>query len=241
MTRRGYHFTAAANSCTFASNLNIHVIYEDLVVLFGWDLKPLWQHAHQKLCDALRQGGKLEEALGSYRKLMDNIDETTKARCFHWSNAFRQDCSTLYLPKGDAAFTANDYDRAIDIYSVVIDLDCANETVFANRSKARSEKMLWQDALLDAQKVIELNPSSHIGYQLKHMALHGAQRYDQAIKAFEMMLTKMDNAHDIQIRKLRENYVCPSAIECDIRKFIDVQLDVAPAASFIQHHHWTPM
>jgi hypothetical protein len=132
----------------------------------------LWQHAHQKLCDVLRQGGKLEEALGSYRAMMDNIDETTKAHCFDWSNgksgvyvatqamispafysAFRQDCSTLYLPKGDAAFTANDYDRAIDIYSVVIDLDCANETVFANRSKARSEKMLWEDALLDAQKV----------------------------------------------------------------------------------------
>jgi cytochrome c-type biogenesis protein CcmH/NrfG len=32
------------------------------------------------------------------------------------------------------------------------------------------------------------------------MALHGAQRYDQAIKAFEMMLTKMDNTHDMQIR-----------------------------------------
>lgn len=39
--------------------------------------------------------------------------------------------------------------------------------------------MLWEDALLDAQKVIELNPSSHIGYQLKYIALHGAQRYDQ--------------------------------------------------------------
>lgn len=60
------HFTAAVNSSTFSSNLDIHIIYEDLVVLFGWDLKFLWQNAHQKLCDALHQGGKLEEALESY-------------------------------------------------------------------------------------------------------------------------------------------------------------------------------
>jgi hypothetical protein len=39
-----------------------------------------------------------------------------------------------------------------------------------------------------------------IGYQLKHIALHGAQRYDHAIKAFEVMLAKMDSAHDLQIR-----------------------------------------
>ncbi|KAG2339547.1 hypothetical protein BDR05DRAFT_991937 [Suillus weaverae] len=222
------YFTAAVKSSTFSSNLDIHLIYEDLVMLFGWNLKSLWQNAHQKLCNALRQGGKLEEALGSFREMMNIIDETTKARCFAWSIAFRQDCSAFYLPKGDAAFTASNYDKAIDLYSVVIDLDFANDTVFANRSKARSEKMLWEDALLDAQKVIELNPSSHIGYQLKHKALHGAQRYNQAIRAFEVMLTKLDSAHDMQIRKLREHYISPSEVERDIRKSVDVQLDVTP-------------
>lgn len=88
--------------------------------------------------------------------------------------------------------------------------------------------MLWEDALLDAQKVIELNPSSHIGYQLKYIALHGAQRYDQAIMAFEVMLAKLDSAHDMQIRKLREHYVSPSEVERDIRKSVDILLDVAP-------------
>ncbi|KAG1728163.1 uncharacterized protein EDB91DRAFT_1314289, partial [Suillus paluster] len=97
-----------------------------------------------------------------------------------------------------------------------------------NRSKAKSEKKLWEGALLDAQKVIELNPASHVGYQVKHQALHGAQRYDDAIEAFEMMLSKLDNAADTQIRKLREQYVSPSEAKDMVRKVIDTQLDTAP-------------
>jgi hypothetical protein len=44
-----------------------------------------------------------------------------------------------------------------------------------------------------------LNPLLHVGYRLKHTALHGAQRYSEAIEAFKMMLEKLDNAHDMQI------------------------------------------
>jgi hypothetical protein len=54
---------------------------------------------------------------------------------------------------GDAALAAGNYDRAVELCSAAIDLDFATDTVFANRSKARSGKMLWIDALLDAEKV----------------------------------------------------------------------------------------
>ncbi|KAG1806173.1 uncharacterized protein BJ212DRAFT_1538536 [Suillus subaureus] len=104
--------------------------------------------------------------------------------------------------------------------------------VFANRDMANSEKSLWEDVLLDAQKVIELNPSSHIGYRLKHTALHGAQRYNEAIEAFKVMLAKLDNAHDMQIRKLREQYASPSEADDVIQKVINVQLDTAPLRLF---------
>jgi tetratricopeptide (TPR) repeat protein len=75
--------------------------------------------------------------------------------------AFKQECSTLYAANGvadlavsgDVALAAGEYDRAIEIYSAAIDLDSATYTTFVNRSKARSEKMLWDDALRDAQKV----------------------------------------------------------------------------------------
>ncbi|KAG2346823.1 WD40 repeat-like protein [Suillus weaverae] len=236
------HFTAALNSSNLSSKLDIHEVYEDLVVLFGWDLKSLWLTAHQKWCDALLQAGKLQDAVKSYRYMMDNIDETTKASCLEWSNAFKQECSALYLTNGDAA---SEYDRAIDLYSAAIDLDSASDTVFANRSKAKLGEMLWEDALLDAQKVrwhlrfrslfdfgdaqvIQLNPSFHVGYKLKHAALHGARHYDEAIKAFQTMLSKLDNAPDRETQKLRQQYLSPSDVDRAIQKAIDAQLVNAP-------------
>lgn len=59
----------------------------------------------------------------------------------------------LCFTNGDAALAASKYDKAIDLYSVAVDLNCASDVVFANRSKAKLGKMLWEDALLDAQKV----------------------------------------------------------------------------------------
>ena len=45
-----------------------------------------------------------------------------------------------------------------------------------------------------------MNPSSYLGYNLKHAALHGAQRYDEAVMVFEVMLSKLDDAPDVEIR-----------------------------------------
>ncbi|KAG1774692.1 hypothetical protein EV702DRAFT_1121994 [Suillus placidus] len=57
----------------------------------------------------------------------------------------------------DITITASDHEKAIDgvidPYWSGIDLDFSTDTVFAYSSKANLEKMLWEDALLDAQKV----------------------------------------------------------------------------------------
>ncbi|KAG1786035.1 uncharacterized protein HD556DRAFT_1508452 [Suillus plorans] len=217
------HFTAALNYNAMPSKLDIHEIYEDLVVLFGWDMESSWQKAHQKRCDALFQAGRLQDAVKSYRYMMDNIDKTTKASCLEWSNG-----NALFLTKGDTALAAGDFNRAIDLYSAVTDLTSPSYVVFEKRSQAKLGKMLWMEALLDAQKVIQLNPSSHIGYKLKHAAFHGAQRYDEAISAFETMLSKLDDAPDTETRKLRQQYLSPYEVDRAIRKVIDAQLDNAP-------------
>jgi hypothetical protein len=70
-----------------------------------------------------------------------------------FQSAFKQECSALCAANGDAALAASDYDRAIDLYSATISLDSASSAVFANRSRANLGKMLWTEALLDAQKV----------------------------------------------------------------------------------------
>ncbi|KAG2337649.1 hypothetical protein BDR05DRAFT_894818 [Suillus weaverae] len=67
--------------------------------------------------------------------------------------AFTEECSALCHINGDAALAASEYDKAIDLYSVAINLDYTSDVIFANRSKAKLGKMLWEDALLDAQKV----------------------------------------------------------------------------------------
>ncbi|KAG1734822.1 heterokaryon incompatibility protein-domain-containing protein [Suillus lakei] len=199
-----------------------------LVQLFGLDLESLWLTAHQKRCQALLSAGKHEDGLKSHKTMMDAIDETTKASCLDWSNDFVAKCTALCFDDGDAALAASNYDMAIDLYSVVIDLTSPSDAIFSNRSKAKLGKRLWTDALLDAQKVIQLNPSSHVGYKLKHAAFHGAQRYDEAIAAFQMMLSKLANAPDTETRKLRQQYLSPSEVDRAIRKVIDAQLDNAP-------------
>ncbi|KAG2338322.1 hypothetical protein BDR05DRAFT_705055 [Suillus weaverae] len=222
------HFITALYSGNILSESPILGMYDDLVVLFGWDLKSLWLTAHQKWCQTSLAAGKVDEALELHKTMMDNIDETTKASCLDWSIAFKQECSMLFLTNGDAALAAREYDRAIDSYSAAIDLDSASDAVFAKRSKARLGKLLWTEALFDAQKVTELNSLSYLGYHLKYEALHGAQRYDEAIQAFQIMLSKLDNAHDTETRKLRQQYLSPSEVDRAIRKVIDDQLVNAP-------------
>lgn len=56
------------------------------------------------------------------------------------------------------------------------------------------------DAHFENAQAIELNPSSYAGYQVKHAALRGLQRYDEAIETFGIMLSKLDDASEVQIR-----------------------------------------
>ncbi|KAG2356068.1 hypothetical protein BDR07DRAFT_1424355, partial [Suillus spraguei] len=207
------HFTAAVNCSALSSKSDIHHIYEDLVV---------------NRCNALLQAGRLQDAVKSYQFMMDTTDDITKANCLDWSKDFTEQCRTLCLTSGDAALAASDLDGAIDLYSAVINLNCTSDIVFANRSKAKLGKMLWEDALQDAQKVIELKPSSHVGYQLTHAALHGAQRFDKAMDAFTIMLSKLDNAPEAHIRDLSRQYVRPSQVEDAIQRAVWTELEYSP-------------
>ncbi|KAG2351955.1 hypothetical protein BDR07DRAFT_1440454, partial [Suillus spraguei] len=85
-----------------------------------------------------------------------------------------------------------------------------------------------EDALQDAQKVIELDPSSHIGYQLTHAALHGLQRYDEAIDAFTIMLSMLDHAPEAKVRDLRQQYIHPSQVGDVIQKAVWTELEYIP-------------
>ena len=50
------------------------------------------------------------------------------------------------------------------------------------------------------RQVIELDPLSPWGYERKHAALHKAGDYENAINAFETMLSKVSQSSDLEIR-----------------------------------------
>ncbi|KAG0701427.1 hypothetical protein DFH29DRAFT_1000285 [Suillus ampliporus] len=171
-------------------------------VLFGWDLDSLWQIANQR---RLR------------RPAASNSLPVT----------FKQECTALCVLKGDEAAAASNLETAIELYSAAIALDCSRHS-FVHRSKANLERNLYAEALHDAEKVVELDPSSYIGYELKHTALHGAQRYDEAVKAFKIMLSRLADSPDAEIRKLRQQYGSLSEVEGTFRRAIHAQLENAP-------------
>ncbi|OJA07703.1 hypothetical protein AZE42_01860 [Rhizopogon vesiculosus] len=81
---------------------------------------------------------------------MDMSDEATTPSCRDWSIG-----NALFTSSGDAALAAMYHDKAIELYSSAIDLSSSSstDTMFEKRCRARLGKMLWEDALLDAQKV----------------------------------------------------------------------------------------
>ena len=93
----------------------------------------------------------------------------------------------------------------------------ALQDLLGKRSRAYAGKGKWKDALKDAGKVahlnlfqfdmlmggaqvIKLDPSSPLGYERKHAALHGIGHHGDAIIAFETMLLKMSESSDPDIR-----------------------------------------
>ncbi|OAX42738.1 hypothetical protein K503DRAFT_853745 [Rhizopogon vinicolor AM-OR11-026] len=139
-----------------------------------------------------------------------------------------RDCTVSCVVKGNEADAASDHEGAIELYSAAIALDASCDSLFAHRGKANLGRHLYLEALADAEQVVELDPSSYVGYELKHAALLGAQRYDEAIETFKNMLIKLDADPDMQIRDLRRQYVSPSQVDNAILTAIRVHLENAP-------------
>lgn len=55
--------------------------------------------------------------------------------------------------KGNKAFSAKNFDEAIDLFSQAIQLDPSNHVLYSNRSAAHAGKKQWDAALEDAENV----------------------------------------------------------------------------------------
>ncbi|KAG2130768.1 uncharacterized protein EDB93DRAFT_69857 [Suillus bovinus] len=89
--------TAAVRASDFFAKLPIHTMYEEFTVLFGWDLKSLWQSANRQLCMVLLRTGKYGQGLELYRFMMEASDEATKASTRAWFDAYDAASPASYL------------------------------------------------------------------------------------------------------------------------------------------------
>lgn len=86
--------------------------------------------------------------------------------------------------KGNQALSAEKFDEAIAAYTEAINLDAKNHVLFSNRSAAYAKAGKYAQALEDAEKTIELNPSWPKGYSRKGAAAAGLKDYLKAFEAY---------------------------------------------------------
>lgn len=87
--------------------------------------------------------------------------------------------------QGNKAFSAGNYQEALNYYTKCIQLDSQNHVLFSNRSGCYAALHQYNDALMDADKCIRLKPDWVRGFSRRGAALHGMRRYREATEAYE--------------------------------------------------------
>ncbi|KAF8128157.1 hypothetical protein EV363DRAFT_1510285 [Boletus edulis] len=168
---------------------------------------------YRTILDAAECFGEMMSELGGETNL--------QGQHFEWAPYFRQRSSERLEYLGDAAVDAKRCDEAISYYSTALSLALSSpQDILFKRSKAWLALGSWMQALDDANQVITTNPSSPLGYEMKHAALHMSGDYNDAIDAFEVMQSKIAESPDPYIRQHGDKYISPSSVQATIRKIV---------------------
>lgn len=95
-----------------------------------------------------------------------------------------------FKAEGNKHLQGGNYEAAIASYTKAIELDGTDHTFFSNRSAAYLSKGQAEEALVDAEKVIEIKTDWAKGYSRKGAALHALKRYEDALSAYDAGLEK---------------------------------------------------
>ena len=94
-----------------------------------------------------------------------------------------------YKQQGNAAFSAKDYDKAVDLFSKAIEVsETPNHVLYSNRSGTYSSMKKFHEALKDADQCIEINPTWSKGYNRRGAAHIGLGDLDEAEAAYKKAL-----------------------------------------------------
>ncbi|PIK61936.1 hypothetical protein BSL78_01161 [Apostichopus japonicus] len=109
--------------------------------------------------------------------------------------------------RGNELATKGDYKAAIELFSQAISLDPNDHRFFGNRSYCFDQTGLYEKALKDAERAINLSKEWPKGYFRKGRALAGLQSFNEAEKAYEQVL-KLDSACEEAVQELKKVRVC---------------------------------
>ncbi|CAG8525898.1 18364_t:CDS:10, partial [Racocetra fulgida] len=108
-----------------------------------------------------------------------------------------------YKTLGNQAFSAKEYEKAIECFSKAIELDPSNHVLYSNRSASYSSLKKYDKALEDANKTVELKSDWVKGYSRKGAALHGLGKIQEARETYQEGL-KID-PNNAQLKKSLED------------------------------------
>lgn len=86
---------------------------------------------------------------------------------------------------GNKALQDGKFAEAIKFYTEAIALDGSNHVLYSNRSAAYAKSEMYEQALEDAEKTVELKPDWVKGYSRKGSALAYLGRLDESVKAYQ--------------------------------------------------------
>ena len=94
-----------------------------------------------------------------------------------------------YKQQGNAAFSAKDFDKAIDLFTKAIEVsETPNHVLYSNRSACYTSLKKYEEALKDAEECIKINPTWSKGYNRKGAAEFGLGNLDAAATSYEKAL-----------------------------------------------------
>lgn len=105
--------------------------------------------------------------------------------------------------KGNAAFSEQRFQDAIDFFSQAIAIDPRNHVLYSNKSAAEASLGDYDSALESAKKCVEIKPDWGKGYSRLGAAYHGLQQYDEAVSAYQEGL-KLDPNSEVLKSGLQE-------------------------------------
>ena len=113
---------------------------------------------------------------GSGSSSSSDDDDTKTAKLAKMSAEAKQ--------KGNAAFSAGDYPKAVKQFTMAIRMDKQNHVLFSNRSASYAALGKYEEALADAERCVRLAPKWGKGYGRKGAALTGLGQGGEAVKAY---------------------------------------------------------